>query len=105
MSLMDHSTFICPEFIIRAASETWELQGVSRLRHQVFVEEQRIFVGSDHDEIDARAIPLRQSPRWRPSLRTSWALSGSMSQSPASGGDRGSRSPLHTVELVGWVRS
>lgn len=58
MSLMDHSTFICPEFIIRAATETWELQGVSRLRHQVFVEEQRIFVGSDHDEIDARAIPL-----------------------------------------------
>lgn len=58
MSQMDHSAFISPEFLIRAASEPWELQGVSRLRHQVFVEEQRIFVGNDRDEIDNTAIPL-----------------------------------------------
>ncbi|MBB2908462.1 putative N-acetyltransferase (TIGR04045 family) [Rhizobium sp. RAS22] len=58
MSLMDHSAFISPEFLIRAASEPWELQGVSRLRHQVFVEEQRIFIGNDRDEIDKTAIPL-----------------------------------------------
>jgi putative N-acetyltransferase (TIGR04045 family) len=58
MSHMDHSAFISPEFLIRAASEPWELQGVSLLRHQVFVEEQRIFVGNDRDEIDNTAIPL-----------------------------------------------
>ncbi|MBA8801453.1 putative N-acetyltransferase (TIGR04045 family) [Agrobacterium sp. RC10-4-1] len=58
MSHMDDSEFISPEFLIRAASEPWELQGVSRLRHQVFVEEQRIFVGDDRDEIDASALPL-----------------------------------------------
>ncbi|AKC10402.1 MULTISPECIES: MSMEG_0567/Sll0786 family nitrogen starvation N-acetyltransferase [Rhizobium/Agrobacterium group] len=58
MSLMDHSAFISPEFLIRAASEPWEFQGVSRLRYRVFVDEQRIFVGDDRDEIDKTAIPL-----------------------------------------------
>ena len=58
MSLLDHSAFISPEFLIRAASEPWELQGVSRLRHQVFVDEQRIFAGDDRDDIDNMAIPL-----------------------------------------------
>lgn len=58
MSLMDHSAFISPEFLIRAASAAWELQGVSLLRRRVFVEEQHIFVGDDRDEIDKTAIPL-----------------------------------------------
>lgn len=58
MSHMDHSTFISPEFLIRAASEPWEFHGVSRLRHQVFVEEQSIFATHDRDEIDNAAIPL-----------------------------------------------
>lgn len=58
MSLLDHSAFISPKFLIRAATEPWELQGASRLRHQVFVDEQRIFVDNDHDEIDNIAIPL-----------------------------------------------
>lgn len=58
MSLMDQSAFISPEFLIRAATENWELAGAARLRHQVFVEEQRIFVGHDRDRIDDIAIPL-----------------------------------------------
>lgn len=58
MSQMNHAAFISPEFLIRAASQTWELSGAFRLRHQVFVEEQQIFVGGDHDAIDAMAIPL-----------------------------------------------
>jgi len=58
MSHMDHSAFISPEFLIRAATENWELAGAARLRHQTFVEEQRIFVGDDHDDIDQKAIPL-----------------------------------------------
>lgn len=58
MSLMDHTSFICPEFIIRAATETWEQTGARRLRHQVFVAEQKIFVEDDQDTIDRVAIPL-----------------------------------------------
>ncbi|WP_312403478.1 MSMEG_0567/Sll0786 family nitrogen starvation N-acetyltransferase [Rhizobium sp.] len=58
MSHMDHSAFISPEFLIRAASESWELDGAARLRHQVFVEEQSIFTNHDRDEIDKTAIPL-----------------------------------------------
>lgn len=58
MSQMDHSSFISPEFIIRAATENWELAGAARLRHQVFVTEQQIFVKNDHDAIDETAIPL-----------------------------------------------
>lgn len=58
MSHLDHTAFISPEFLIRAATEAWELTGAARLRHQVFVEEQKIFVDDDHDVIDETAIPL-----------------------------------------------
>ncbi len=58
MSIMDHASFISPEFIIRAATERWEVEGAARLRHQVFVEEQRIFENDDTDDIDGTAIPL-----------------------------------------------
>lgn len=58
MSLMEHSSFISPEFIIRAATENWERAGAARLRHQVFVEEQKIFAANDHDMIDEVAISL-----------------------------------------------
>ncbi len=58
MTVVDHTSFISPEFIIRAATEDWERAGVERLRHQVFVEEQKIFTGNDHDAIDHTAISL-----------------------------------------------
>lgn len=58
MSDLRHSAFISPEFLIRAASEIWELTGAARLRQQVFVEEQRIFTGHDRDAIDSEALTL-----------------------------------------------
>lgn len=58
MSGVSHSSFVSPEFIIRAATENWEFQGVARLRHAVFVDEQRIFKLHDRDEVDDVAIPL-----------------------------------------------
>lgn len=58
MSALDHSAFISPEFLIRAATEVWEMTGAARLRHQVFVQEQGIFTGHDRDAIDQIAMPL-----------------------------------------------
>ncbi|MBB4008061.1 MSMEG_0567/Sll0786 family nitrogen starvation N-acetyltransferase [Allorhizobium taibaishanense] len=58
MSHMDQSAFISPEFIIRAATEAWEVAGALRLRHQVFVEEQKIFAEHDRDAVDEIALPL-----------------------------------------------
>ncbi|WP_107677910.1 MSMEG_0567/Sll0786 family nitrogen starvation N-acetyltransferase [Agrobacterium sp. LAD9] len=58
MSLMEQSSFVSPEFIIRAATENWELAGAAQLRHQVFVEEQNIFNDNDRDLIDKAAISL-----------------------------------------------
>ena len=58
MSELDHSTFISPEFLIRAATEVWEMTGAARLRHQVFVREQQIFTGHDRDAVDSIALPL-----------------------------------------------
>ncbi len=58
MTLLDRSAFISPEFVIKAATDPWEIEGARRLRHQVFVDEQRIFRTDDRDEIDEKAIPL-----------------------------------------------
>ncbi|MBV9946790.1 MAG: GNAT family N-acetyltransferase [Myxococcales bacterium] len=40
------------------AVEPWELRGYARLRRRIFCEEQRLFEGTDRDEVDERAIPL-----------------------------------------------
>ncbi len=58
MSRHDHSAFVSPEFLIRAATEPWERVGAARLRHRVFVEEQAIFPEHDRDAIDPVAIHL-----------------------------------------------
>ncbi|MTH78480.1 MSMEG_0567/Sll0786 family nitrogen starvation N-acetyltransferase [Paracoccus aestuariivivens] len=58
MSALDHSAFISPEFLIRAATRVWEMTGAARLRQRVFVEEQRIFTGHDRDAIDQQALTL-----------------------------------------------
>lgn len=50
--------FVAPEFLIRAATQSWEIGGAARLRHRTFVEEQKIFKGHDRDEIDDFAMPL-----------------------------------------------
>jgi len=52
------ATFVTPEFLIRAATEAWEIGGAASLRHRTFVTEQRIFAEHDRDEIDKRALPL-----------------------------------------------
>ncbi len=58
MSIHRPRAFLSPDFIIRAASQTWELDGVRELRRKVFVDEQQIFVGHDRDAIDDIAMPL-----------------------------------------------
>lgn len=50
--------FRAPDYVIRFASEPWELAGAGALRRQVFCEEQGVFTGHDRDEIDDMAIPL-----------------------------------------------
>lgn len=54
----DMAAFISPEFLIRAATEAWEIQGAAQLRHRVFVQEQRIFTDHDRDAIDRKALSL-----------------------------------------------
>ncbi|GFE52305.1 hypothetical protein So717_40580 [Roseobacter cerasinus] len=58
MSFQNARVFLSPDFIIRAASQPWELDGVRDLRHRVFVEEQKIFATTDRDATDAIALPL-----------------------------------------------
>ncbi len=58
MSFIDHASFISPEVLIRAATESWELKGAANLRHEVFVDEQGIFNDNDRDAIDTEALSL-----------------------------------------------
>lgn len=58
MSIQSPRAFLSPDFIIRAAAQPWELNGVRELRHQVFVREQKIFDQHDRDAIDEIAMPL-----------------------------------------------
>ena len=50
--------FHSPGYFIRAASTPWEARGAAGLRRRVFVEEQAIFEGDDHDDIDLIATHL-----------------------------------------------
>lgn len=52
------AAFITPEFLIRAATQPWEIGGAASLRHRTFVTEQGIFDDHDRDEVDKVAIPL-----------------------------------------------
>lgn len=54
----DQFTSISGVFRVRLASEPWELRGYSRLRHNVFCEEQRMFRDTDRDEHDSAAFPI-----------------------------------------------
>ena len=105
MSLMDHSAFISPEFLIRAASAAWELQGVSLLRRRVFVEEQHIFVGDDRDEIDKTSIPLVAISTLAAEAADVVGTVRIHEPEPASGGVRALRSLPHIAKSEGWVRS
>jgi putative N-acetyltransferase (TIGR04045 family) len=50
--------FLPAEYRVKFATEAWERREAAALRRRVFCEEQGIFVGDDHDDIDAIAIPL-----------------------------------------------
>ena len=50
--------FVTPEFLIRLATESWEIGGAALLRHRTFVTEQAIFEGHDRDATDHKALPL-----------------------------------------------
>lgn len=58
MSSLDHSAFLSPDFLIRAASAPWELRGAATLRRRIFCDEQRLFADHDRDAIDDVALPL-----------------------------------------------
>ena len=52
------AAFVAPEFLIRLATESWEIGGAASLRHRTFVTEQAIFADHDRDAIDRTALPL-----------------------------------------------
>ena len=52
------AAFVTPEFLIRLATESWEIGGAASLRHRTFVTEQAIFADHDRDAIDRAALPL-----------------------------------------------
>ena len=52
------AAFVTPEFLIRLATENWEIGGAASLRHRTFVTEQAIFADHDRDQIDHTALPL-----------------------------------------------
>ncbi len=52
------AAFVTPDFLIRLATDAWEIGGAASLRHRTFVTEQAIFAGHDRDAIDHTALPL-----------------------------------------------
>ncbi len=52
------AAFVTPEFLIRLATEGWEIGAAASLRHRTFVAEQKIFEIHDRDAIDRTALPL-----------------------------------------------
>lgn len=44
--------------LTEVASERWQVHAYHQLRRRVFVAEQRLFVGSDTDEVDGQAFPI-----------------------------------------------
>lgn len=58
MEIIAPPPYRAPDYVIRFASEPWELAGAARLRAAVFCTEQGVFDGHDRDAIDDVAIPL-----------------------------------------------
>jgi hypothetical protein len=50
--------FRAADYVVRHASEPWELAGAAALRRAVFCDEQAIFADDDRDEIDRDATPI-----------------------------------------------
>ena len=58
MDLGPSPPFRSAEYLVRFASEPWEICGADALRHAVFCDEQHIFEGNDRDSVDDRATVL-----------------------------------------------
>jgi putative N-acetyltransferase (TIGR04045 family) len=58
MDLSPPPLFRSTDYIVRFATETWELAGAAALRHAVFCREQGLFAHDDRDAIDDVAIPI-----------------------------------------------
>jgi putative N-acetyltransferase (TIGR04045 family) len=58
MDILAPLPFRSPNYIVRFATECWELAGAAALRRAVFCGEQQIFAGDDRDAIDRYAIPI-----------------------------------------------
>lgn len=58
MDLKHPPLFRSADYIVRFATETWELAGSAALRYAVFCREQGVFAHDDRDVIDETAIPI-----------------------------------------------
>jgi putative N-acetyltransferase (TIGR04045 family) len=58
MDLAAPPPFRSADYVVRFASQAWELAGAAALRHAVFCKEQRVFAHDDRDAIDDIAIPI-----------------------------------------------
>lgn len=58
MDLIVPPLFRSADYIVRFATETWELAGAAALRHAVFCREQQVFAHDDRDATDDIAIPI-----------------------------------------------
>ncbi len=58
MEIVAPPPFRSPDYIVRFATESWELAGAAALRRAVFCGEQGIFASDDRDAIDRDAIPI-----------------------------------------------
>ena len=56
MDLAPPPPYRSADYIVRFATQDWELAGAATLRHAVFCVEQGLFAHHDRDEIDATAI-------------------------------------------------
>lgn len=58
MDLFAPPPYRSPDYIVRFATQVWELSGAAALRHAVFCREQGVFAHDDRDAIDGHAIPI-----------------------------------------------
>jgi putative N-acetyltransferase (TIGR04045 family) len=58
MDLAAPPLFRSRDYLVRFATEAWELAGAAGLRHAVFCREQGLFAHDDRDAIDDVAIPI-----------------------------------------------
>ncbi|CCA90706.1 MSMEG_0567/Sll0786 family nitrogen starvation N-acetyltransferase [Novosphingobium sp. PP1Y] len=58
MELVAPPPYLSADYIVRFATQEWELAGAAALRHAVFCEEQGLFALHDRDDIDEQALPI-----------------------------------------------